>query len=78
MKKIAAKKITKNMSIMEILQTFPEHREKLAETLAKSGLHCLGCSMARFETLEEGVLAHGMSKKDVNEIVKKLNDAVAK
>ena len=62
---------------MEILQTFPKHTEKLAETLSKSGLHCLGCSMARSETLEDGVLAHGMSKKDVENLVKELNKVIS-
>jgi hybrid cluster-associated redox disulfide protein len=63
------KEITKNTKFGEILNEHPE----LANDLFESGLHCLGCGMARYETLEQGCLAHGMNKKQIEDLIKKLN-----
>jgi len=35
---------------------------------------CIGCAMARLETIEQGAKAHGFSDEDVDELVKKLNE----
>jgi hydroxylamine reductase len=63
------KKITKDMSMNEILQSNPD----AAEILFTSGMGCVGCPMAQMETLEEGCEAHGMTKKDIDKLVEKLN-----
>lgn len=69
------KKITKNTLILEIAERYP----KLIEVLTvKYGLHCLGCSMAAIETLEEGAMTHGMNKKEIEEMVEKLNELASK
>ena len=62
-------KITKKTMMSEILQKNPEK----AEILFEAGMHCLGCPMAMQESLEDGCLAHGMSKKEIGELVKRLN-----
>ena len=62
-------KITKKTNIMDILNKNPEAYEILFE----NGLACVGCSMANFETLEQGCLAHGMSKKQIDKLIKELN-----
>lgn len=63
-------KITKDMSIADIVEKHPE----TIEVFFKHGLHCVGCVASRFETLEEGLQAHGIDVeeflKDVNEILK--------
>ena len=41
--------------------------------LFEYGLHCVGCGLASMETLEQGCLAHGMNKKDIEEIIARLN-----
>ncbi len=64
-----AKKITKKMKFSEILELKPE----AGEILFEAGMMCFGCPMASQETLEEGCKAHGMTKKEIDEIVKKLN-----
>jgi CMP-N-acetylneuraminate monooxygenase len=71
------KKITKDMSIMEIFEKNEKHAEQLAEVLSKFGLHCIGCSMAQHETIEGGILAHGMTEKDVKKIIDELNKVVS-
>jgi len=63
------KKITEKTKFSEILEN-----ENAVEKLFEGGLFCIGCPMASQETIEEGCLAHGMSKKQINELIKKLND----
>ncbi|MFQ5531669.1 MAG: DUF1858 domain-containing protein [Candidatus Nanoarchaeia archaeon] len=62
-------KITGKTKLSEILEKNPD----AAEILFESGMACIGCPMSMQETLEMGCMAHGMSKKDINELVKKLN-----
>ncbi len=61
--------ITGKMRFGEILGKHPE----AAEVLFSSGLHCIGCGMAMYESLEDGCKAHGMNKKEIEELIKKLN-----
>ena len=49
-------KVTKEMSIIDVVQ---EHPESL-EVFAKYGLGCIGCAAARFENLEAGAKVHGV------------------
>jgi hybrid cluster-associated redox disulfide protein len=58
--------INKEMSIMEIVQKYPE----TVPVFLQHGLHCLGCAIAQFETLEQGAAAHGM---DLDALLKDLN-----
>lgn len=62
-------KISEKTSISEILKSNP----KAIEILLNSGMHCVGCPMSMMETLENGCLAHGFTKKQIKEIVDKLN-----
>ena len=61
--------ITKEMRIQEIVAEHPE----TVRIFFKHGLMCVGCAAARFENLEQGVLAHGI---DIDAILKDLNAAV--
>jgi len=63
-------KITKDTTIFETVQTNPDY----AELLVDAGMHCIGCPMAMQETIEEGCLAHGLNKKEIDELVKKINE----
>jgi hybrid cluster-associated redox disulfide protein len=60
--------ITKNMSITEVVQKYPE----TVEVFLKHGMHCLGCMAARFENVEQGALAHGIN---VDKLMEDLNNA---
>ena len=62
--------ITKDMSIQQILQEHPE----TIEVFAKFNLGCIGCWASSFETLEQGVNAHGI---DIDEIIKSLNETIS-
>ena len=61
-----AEEITKEMSIIEIIQKCPQ----AGEVFAKYGLGCIGCAAARFENLEAGARVHGV---DPNQMVAEIN-----
>ena len=62
--------ITKDMSIMEVVQSYPD----TAEVFMEAGMGCLGCAAARFENIEQGALAHGI---DLDALMDGLNKVVA-
>jgi len=62
-------KITPKTKFSELLGKKPE----LAEVLFEKGLHCIGCPLAESETIEQGCLAHGMSKKEIEKLIERLN-----
>jgi len=62
-------KITPKTKLNEILNKNP----KAAEILFEAGMSCIGCPMAMQETLEQGCLAHGMDKKDIDKLIGRLN-----
>lgn len=67
------KKIHRQMTIEEILNMFPHKAQRLAQEITQAGLHCVGCSAATWETLEGGMLGHGMPESAIDRLVDKLN-----
>ena len=63
--------ITKEMPISKIVQQYPE----TVRIFFAHGLMCVGCAAARFESLEQGAIAHGI---DVDALVEALNDSIEK
>lgn len=61
-------KIAKKTKLSEVIQN-----EKAVELLFSKGISCLGCPMAIQETIEEGCLAHGMTKKEIEDLIKEMN-----
>lgn len=59
------------MSLADVVQKHPE----TAPVFQKHGLHCMGCAMASFETLEQGAAAHGM---DLKALLEDLNKSIEK
>ena len=49
------KKITKDMIIGEIIKKYP----KSVEIMLEHGIHCIGCHVATWETLEQGASVQG-------------------
>lgn len=68
--------ITKDWTMGEIAERYP--RPEVLETISRYGLHCVGCHISAWETLEQGVLGHGLTETDVEKLVRELNEAVAK
>jgi len=72
--KAIEQKITKDMTMGEIMTRFPE----AVEVLFGIGLGCAMCHGASFETVEQGCKVHGMTDNEIDELVKKLNEKVNK
>lgn len=64
--------ITKESVIGDVAEKYP----KAVEVMFKYGLHCIGCHVSPFETIEQGSLAHGMSEKDIAKMVDEMNAKV--
>ena len=64
--------ITKSMTLGEVVSKFPE----TIEVMLGYGLHCVGCHVAAFETIEQGALAHGMEKKQLDKMLKEMNKSI--
>lgn len=62
-------KVTKDMTMGEILRQYPES----ASTLLESGMHCLGCPSAQMESLQDACTVHNL---DADAIVNKINTAL--
>lgn len=60
--------ITKEMTIGEILRTYPN----AAPILMEAGMHCLGCPSAQAESLEEAAMVHGL---DIDALMAKVAEA---
>jgi len=69
------KMITRKTNIGELIEKHPQ----LAQILVQDyGLHCAGCCGAAFDTLESGAQSHGMSDKEIDKMVKKLEQLASK
>ncbi len=49
--------ITKEMTIEEVVTQYPE----TMMVFMRHGLHCVGCHVSAFESIEEGATAHGIN-----------------
>lgn len=66
-------RITRDMTIEEIFSRHPQKSQKLAQEVTNTGLHCVGCQAATWETLEAGMLGHGFSESAIDQLVERLN-----
>ncbi|MFH1295447.1 MAG: DUF1858 domain-containing protein [bacterium] len=64
--------VTKDSNLGELLTTHPE----TAEVLLEWGLHCVGCGAMHYDTLETGAKIHGLSDKDLTELIDRLNEVI--
>lgn len=65
-------KITRDTTIGEIVEKYPQ----VVETLMGFGVHCVGCHVSPFESLESGFRGHGIDDAVIEEAVKKLNEII--
>ena len=65
-------KITKNTTIGDLLDEYPDAEKILRKYLGEVG--CLTCPMRAMETLENGATVHKLSKPKLDKMVKELND----
>lgn len=62
--------ISKEMTIDEVATQYPE----TMMVFMRHGLHCVGCHVSAFESIEEGAMAHGIN---VDALVSDLNKVAA-
>lgn len=64
-------KIAGKMTFSQVISKYPE----TSSIFFKHGMSCIGCPVARSETIEQGCLAHGL---DPDKIVLELNKVIKK
>jgi len=62
--------VKKTTMIGELVEKYPE----AVEVLSDYGMQCIGCRMGMGETIEQGALTHGLSKDDLKELLRKMNE----
>ena len=66
--------ISRTTTIGEIVEKYPQ----TVETLLSYGVHCVGCHVSPFESLEDGFRGHGLSEEKIDDAVIQLNEVVEK
>jgi hybrid cluster-associated redox disulfide protein len=61
--------ITKDMTVSEVIQRFPE----TARVFSRHGVGCVGCSAAQEDSIEQSAGIHGL---DAQQLVAELNAAI--
>lgn len=62
--------ITKDTAIEEVVSNYPE----TMMVFMKHGLHCVGCHVSAFESIEQGAMVHGI---DAGALVADLNKVIS-
>ncbi len=65
--------ITKDMLIADLMEYYPKAAETLVE---KYDFHCIGCTAASMETIEEGAQVHGRDDKEIEVMIEDLKKVV--
>ena len=66
-------KVTGDMTIGDVVKKYPA----AAEVMLSYGLHCIGCHVNPYETIEQGCTAHGMTSEVIAEMLGKVNAAIS-
>ena len=74
MKNPQTQPITLDMTIGQVVEKYPQ----ASEVMLGYGLHCVGCAVNPYETIEQGALGHGMVKEMIDDMLKDLNFVVTK
>jgi len=67
-------KINRDMTLGETVQRFPQS----ADVMMRYGLHCIGCHVAFWETIEQGAQGHGMGSKEIDKMIEEINATIKK
>lgn len=64
-----AEAITKDTTIGDVVRNYPQ----VIPTLMSYGVHCVGCHVSEFETIEQGLMGHGYDQEFVDNAIEELN-----
>jgi hybrid cluster-associated redox disulfide protein len=71
--KAAQKKvITGGDLIADVVREYPE----VTDMFLDFGIHCVGCYVSEFETIEQGILGHGFAEEELEAFLTQLNEAI--
>ncbi|OIP98057.1 hypothetical protein AUK40_02050 [Candidatus Wirthbacteria bacterium CG2_30_54_11] len=68
--KVAA--ITGDMTLGEVVTEYPQ----TGQIMMQYGLHCIGCHVATWETVEQGAAAHGLPAEQINKMIEDMNKSI--
>ena len=78
MKQETMQLITKEMTIGQVFEHYPQKAAQLAEVMTAHGLHCVGCHVNVYETIEQGILGHDMTKQHLDSLLKGMNEVLTR
>ena len=61
--------INKDMTVGDVVERYPQ----AAQVLTDFGLHCVGCHVSTWETVEQGTIGHGMPTEVMENMIKEAN-----
>ena len=61
------------MTIGDVVKKHPQ----AAEVFLEYGLHCVGCHVSYWETIEEGARGHGMNEEEIDMMVRDANQVIS-
>ena len=67
-------KISKDMTLSDVVEKYPE----TVPVMLKFDLHCVGCHVAAYETIEQGAKGHRMSEENLEKMLAEMNKAIEK
>ena len=67
-------KITRQTMIADAVKLNP----MAPQIMFSYGLHCIGCHVSLYETIEQGCMGHGMDGKEIDKMIEELNGKAAK
>lgn len=70
-KTVTEQQISKDMLIGKVVEKYPH----AASIMTSFGLHCVGCHVNPYETIEQGALGHGMPQDMFEEMMQEVNKA---
>lgn len=70
---IMADKLSKDTTLGEAVSKYPE----TAAIMLKYGLHCIGCHVATWETIEQGAKGHGLTDAQIKDMLAGMNSAIS-
>jgi len=66
--------ITAEMNIQQVIEKYP----RISEVLVDYGLHCVGCAISQYESIEQGARAHGIDDESMRNLMDEINLVISK
>jgi len=63
-------RLKRELTIGDVLEQYPD----AAPLLTEKGIHCVGCHVSPYETLEDGFRSHGMNEEQIDATLAEINE----